>query len=130
MAVSRAGSEEWELRHCWERYRYDEDGRDRYGETSWGYLAFELGDVEAALRANSLEPADTFHRPILTTLAGAGLRVGEAIALDWCERQSATGTLTVGDAKTDAGAHREVDLPGGLIEALSEWKATRERPGA
>jgi hypothetical protein len=43
------GSEEWgALRACWERYRYGDDGEDRYGEGSWGYLAFELGDVEAA----------------------------------------------------------------------------------
>jgi integrase len=52
------------------------------------------------------------------------LRVGEAIALDWCVNL-ATGTLTLGAAKTDAGAGREVDLPVGLVEALSEWRASR-----
>lgn len=53
------GSAEWQALHdCWERHRYDEDGRDRYGESSWGHLAFEQGDVEAAMRANPLEPAD------------------------------------------------------------------------
>ena len=53
------GSEEWEaLRACWEQHRYDQEGRDRYGEDSWGYLAFELGDVEAALKANPLVPVD------------------------------------------------------------------------
>jgi integrase len=41
----------------------------------------------------------------------------------------ATGTLGVGEAKTDAGTYREVDLAGELIEALSEWKATRDRTG-
>ncbi len=47
------GSEEWELlRACFEA------NRDRYSESSWGYLAFELGDVEAALRANALVPAE------------------------------------------------------------------------
>lgn len=71
--------------------------------------------------------ADTYHRPIVATLAGAGLRVGEALALDWRDVNLATGTLTVGTAKTDAGTGREVDLPGGLIEALSEWKAYRSR---
>jgi hypothetical protein len=35
----------------------------------------------------------------------------------------ATGTLTVGRAKTDAGTHREVDLSAGPIEALGEWCA-------
>jgi hypothetical protein len=47
------GDEEWEaLRACWEAHR------DRYSEDSWGYLAFELGDVEGALRANELVPVD------------------------------------------------------------------------
>lgn len=64
--------------------------------------------------------------PRLRTLAGAGLRVGEAVTLDWRHVNLATGTLTVDQAKTDAGSYREVDLPGGLIEALSEWKASRE----
>jgi hypothetical protein len=35
----------------------------------------------------------------------------------------ATATLTVGRAKTDAGSFREVDLPSGVVEALSEWRA-------
>jgi hypothetical protein len=53
------GSEEWEtLRACWDQHRYDEDGRDRYGESSWGFIAFELGDVEAAVKANPLVPVD------------------------------------------------------------------------
>lgn len=64
-------------------------------------------------------------RPVIAVLAGAGLRVGEAVALDWRDVNLATGTLTVGRAKTDAGSFREVDMPGGLIEALSEWKASR-----
>jgi hypothetical protein len=49
----KPGSEEWEaLRACWQAHR------DRYSEDTWGYLAFELGDVEAALRANELVPVD------------------------------------------------------------------------
>ncbi len=78
-----------------------------------------------------LDAASVTTRPVLATLAGAGLRVGEAVALDWRDVNLATGTLTVGEAKTDAGSGREVDLPGGLIEALSEWKATtsRSEPG-
>ncbi len=75
-----------------------------------------------------LEAADAYHRPILATLAGAGLRVGEAVALDWRDVNLGAGTLTVGRAKTDAGTYREVDLPRGLIEALSEWKARSPRP--
>jgi len=72
-----------------------------------------------------IEAADEHMRPIVATLAGAGLRVGEAVALDWRDINLATGTLTVGRAKTDAGSFREVDLPGGLIDALSEWKTLR-----
>ena len=77
-----------------------------------------------------IEAADTYHRPILATLAGAGLRIGEALALDWRDVNLATGTLIVGTAKTDAGTYREIDLPGGLIEALSEWKAYRPAAAA
>jgi integrase len=69
-------------------------------------------------------------RPVLATLAGAGLRVGEAVALDWRDINLPTGTLTVGDAKTDAGTYRAADLPGGLIEALSEWLGTAFRLGS
>jgi integrase len=53
--------------------------------------------------------------------------VGEALTLDWRDVNLATGMLTVGLAKTDAGSYREVDMPGGLIEALSEWKARTPR---
>jgi len=70
-----------------------------------------------------LDGADSWHRPVIATLAGAGLRVGEACALQWRDVNLATGTLTVGASKTDAGAGRRVDLPGGLVDALSEWKA-------
>lgn len=70
-----------------------------------------------------IEAASPTCRPIVATLAGAGLRVGEVLALDWRDISLATGTLTVGEAKTAAGTYREVHLPGGLIEALSEWRA-------
>jgi len=79
--------------------------------------------VEPEQLVTLLKAADEYHRPILATLAGAGLRVGEALALNWRDINLATGTLRVGEAKTDAGRGREVDLPGGLIEALTEWKA-------
>jgi hypothetical protein len=53
------GSAEWDALHvCWERHRYDADGRDRYGESSWGYLAFVVGDIEGVLKANPLVPVD------------------------------------------------------------------------
>jgi len=69
-------------------------------------------------------------RPILATLAGAGLRDGEACALDWRDVNFATGTLTVRAAKTDAGVRR-VDLPLALREDLGDHKARsgRTAPG-
>ena len=78
-----------------------------------------------------LAAADSWIRPVVATLAGAGLRVGEAVALDWSDVNLATGTLTVRQAKTDAGTGRTVDLPGGLLDELREWKARspRTEPG-
>ncbi len=70
------------------------------------------------------------HRPILATLAGAGLRIGEAVALDWRDVNLATGVLTVRESKTDAGAGREVDLPGGLPDELKGHKADSDHLGA
>ena len=55
-------------------------------------------------------------------MIGAGLRVDEAVALDWSDVNLATSTLRVGRAKTDAGSYREVDLTAGLVEELTEWK--------
>jgi integrase len=49
-------------------------------------------------------------RPILATMAGAGLRNGEACALDWSDFDLPSGTLRVAASKTDAGM-RQVDLP-------------------
>lgn len=50
-------------------------------------------------------------RPVIATLIGGGMRVSEAVALDWSDVNLATGTLRVGKAKTDAGSYREVDMP-------------------
>jgi integrase len=69
-----------------------------------------------------LEAAGARIRPLVATLAGAGLRVGEACALDWRDVNLSTGTLTIGASKTDAGL-RTVDLPAGLHEELLELKA-------
>jgi integrase len=73
-----------------------------------------------------LDAAPRGHRPLLATLAGAGLRVGEACALDWRDLDLATGTLTVQESKTPAG-RREVDLPRGLVTELWTLAATSSR---
>jgi integrase len=77
-----------------------------------------------------LDGASPGHRPILATLAGAGLRVGEAVALTWGDVNLATGVLTVRHSKTDAGSGREIDLPGGLLDELKLYKAQSPRTGA
>jgi integrase len=69
-----------------------------------------------------IEGASVYMRPVVATLIGAGLRVSEAVALAWQDVNLATGTLAVGKAKTDAGSYRQVDLPGGLVDELAEWK--------
>jgi integrase len=66
--------------------------------------------------------ASTYMRPVVASLIGAGLRVSELVALDWADVSLATGTVRVGKAKTAAGAYREIDLSGGLVEELAEWK--------
>ena len=65
----------------------------------------------------------------MATLAGAGLRVGEACALNWGDINVATGTLTVRESKTNAGEGREVDLPLGLADELRTHKAAAGRTG-
>ena len=61
-------------------------------------------------------------RILLGVLAGAGLRIGEALALRWRNVDLPTGTLHVIDSKTEAGV-RSVDLTHALREELALWKA-------
>ena len=65
-------------------------------------------------------------RPLLATLAGAGLRIGEALALEWRDVSLGGRTLRVRESKTDAGV-REVDLTPALVEELADLKAKRGR---
>ncbi len=59
---------------------------------------------------------------LLAILAGAGLRIGEALALTWQHVDLGTGSLYVVDAKTPKGV-REVHLSPALRERLTLWKA-------
>jgi integrase len=79
--------------------------------------------VEPEQLMTLLEAAPRGHRPVSAMLAGAGLRVGEACALDWRDVNLATGTITVRVSKTDAGTGRQVDLPLGLADELRAHKA-------
>ena len=56
-------------------------------------------------------------------MVGAGLRVGEACALDGRDLDLVARTLTVQAAKTSAG-RREVELPSGLVTELWTLAAT------
>jgi integrase len=62
------------------------------------------------------------RRALLATLALAGLRIGEALALRWRDVDLAAGRLHVGRAKTDAGV-RSVDLLPALRDELAALKA-------
>ena len=69
-----------------------------------------------------LDSASGVGRVLLAVLAGAGLRIGEALALRWQHADLATGTLFVASSKTDAGV-RAVDLTEALREELVLWRA-------
>ena len=61
-------------------------------------------------------------RPLVGVLAVAGLRIGEALALEWRDMNLARSELVVRRSKTEAG-ERIVVLPRALTEELAEWKA-------
>lgn len=83
--------------------------------------------VEPEQLPGLIDAADPYLRPLIATLVGAGLRIGEAVALDWRDVKLGTGTLIVREAKTAAGEGREVDLPVGLREELATWRARSPR---
>jgi integrase len=85
--------------------------------------------VEPEQLLSLIEAANPNLRPLLATLGGCGTRIGETVALDWRDVNLATGTITMGRAKTDAGSYREVDMPIGVVDELREWKARTPRPG-
>ncbi|HWV84963.1 MAG TPA: tyrosine-type recombinase/integrase [Capillimicrobium sp.] len=68
------------------------------------------------------------RRPLLATLALAGLRIGELAALRWRDVDLAAGRLRVGQAKTDAGV-RTVDLQPELRDELAAWRAATPHAG-
>ena len=69
-----------------------------------------------------LDAADSHARPIFATLAGTGMRPGEALALQWGDVNLATSTIRIRESKTSAGV-RQVDVPMGTAETLRELKA-------
>jgi integrase len=81
-------------------------------------LLVAAGELDAEARGRRGQ-----RRALLTTLAFAGLRLGEALALAWRDVDLARGTITVRTAKTDAG-ERVIDLLPVLREQLTEYRAT------
>jgi integrase len=68
-------------------------------------------------------------RLLLALLAGAGLRIGEALALRWRDVDLGTGTLRVTDSKTAKGI-REIHLSDALRKQLTLARAKRNpEPG-
>lgn len=59
-------------------------------------------------------------RPLLSVLAGAGLRIDEALSLERRDVNILRATLTVRQSKTDAGI-RTVDLTPALRDELALW---------
>ncbi|MGZ4410211.1 MAG: tyrosine-type recombinase/integrase [Gaiellaceae bacterium] len=65
---------------------------------------------------------------MLAILAGAGLRIGEALSLRWQHVVLGTGTLYVVDSKTEKSV-REVHLTAALREELTLWRADARHAG-
>jgi integrase len=82
-----------------------------------------LLDVAGAIDADRRSDDPGGRRAMPATLILAGLRIGELIALRWRDIDLASGRLTVGEAKTDAG-RRTVDLSPALRDELAADKAS------
>jgi len=67
------------------------------------------------------------HRTIALLCYGAGLRIGEAVALRVCDVDSKRGVLRIHDGK--GGTQREVPLCPKLLQALRAWWRTRRPAG-
>lgn len=84
--------------------------------------------VEPEQLMTFLEASSGVGRVLLVVLAGAGLRIGEALALRWRDVDLGTGSLYVVDAKTPKGI-REVHLTPALREELMLWKVDAKHTG-
>jgi integrase len=67
-------------------------------------------------------------KPLIATLALAGPRIGEALALTWGDLSLGAGVLRIADSKTQAGI-REIDLSRALAEILSGLRDQRIAEG-
>jgi excisionase family DNA binding protein len=81
-------------------------------------LLYAAGELDAEDRSRR-----RYRRPLLATLAFAGLRVGELLALRWADVNLASGQIRVRPSKADAGV-RTVDVQPELRDELAAWKAS------
>ena len=79
------------------------------------------------LRGGKTMP-DPRMRTLFATAICTGLRIGELLSLRWCEVNLAQGRLTVLEAKTEAGAGREIDIRPELHDVLASYKAAAHPP--
>jgi integrase len=85
--------------------------------------------LDAAAEIDNSKLARTSgRRALIATLVFAGLRIAEACDLRWRQVDLASGRITVGDTKTEAGA-REIKLLPILRDELDHYKLARERTG-
>ena len=89
----------------------------------------EPEQLPAFLDAAKAEKGLGVGRVLLGLLAGAGLRISEALALRWQHVDLPTGSLHVVDSKTAAGV-RTVDLSAALREELTLWRAESKHTAA
>jgi len=100
--------------------------RERAPERSYLETAGQIQALlDAAGELDAKAPCHRRHverRVMLAVLTFAGLRIGELLALRWRDVDLATGWLTVGQSKTDAG-RRRVKLRGALRDDLAALRA-------
>lgn len=88
-----------------------------------------LLDAAGKMDNDGRRTASHFRRPLIATLAFAGLRIDEALSLTWEQISLPARTMRVG-SKTDAG-HRTIDLLPILVDELLALKAnTNPEPTA
>lgn len=100
--------------------------RRRLSTTKPARVWLEPDQVRALLNAaGELDDADRvgrrFRRPLLATLAFAGLRIGELLALRWGDVDLAAGRIHIRASKTEAGI-RTVDIQPELRDELLAWR--------
>lgn len=97
--------------------------RRSYLETA-GQIAALLDAAGELDREAQPSAAHLERKAMLTVLTFAGLRIGELCSLRWRDVDLASGWLTVGESKTDAGVRR-VKVRGALGDELRAVRARR-----